>query len=282
VTQDPHTDAVLEFYDTHPINEQQIVEKLRRDGFDPAEVTEDILQNYDQDHYGGVEANDKLASLAGIDDDCHVLDVCCGMGGPSRYLAHNYGCRVTGIDFTESRVDGARRLAAITGLDDRVNFETANALDMPFADRTFDVLISQEAFCHIPDKDQLMAQCARVLKPGGRIAFTDILRTDKTGEGTRARLQQEMAFQELGSMENYRHALKREGCEVVEIQDVSDEWRVILAERLAMYRSLKGQTVERFGEAHFLKWDSAYSFFVGLYEFGELSGGRFLARREGD
>jgi hypothetical protein len=43
VTQDPHTDAVLEFYDTHPINEQQIVEKLRRDGFDPAEVTEDIL-----------------------------------------------------------------------------------------------------------------------------------------------------------------------------------------------------------------------------------------------
>ena len=282
MTQDPRTDAVLEYYDTHPINEQQIVEKLRRDGFDPAEVTEDILQIYDQDHYGGVEANDKLASLAGIDDDCHVLDVCCGMGGPSRYLAHNYGCRVTGIDFTESRVDGARRLAAITGLDDRVNFETANALDMPFADRTFDVLISQEAFCHIPDKDQLMEQCARVLKPGGRIAFTDILTTDKTGEGTRARLQQGMAFQELGSKENYRHALKREGCEVAEIQDVSDEWRVILAERLAMYRSLKGQTVERFGEAHFLKWDSAYSFFVGLYETGELGGGRFLARREGD
>lgn len=281
MTQDQQIGAVTEFYETHPISEQQIIDKLQGDGVDLANVTEDTLQNYDQDHYGGVEANNALAELASIDDGCHVLDMCCGLGGPSRYLAHKFGCRVTGIDLTESRVEGAKKLTAMVGLDDHVTFQTANALDLPFADKTFDVVISQEAFCHIPDKDQLVAQCARVLKPGGRLAFTDVLATDGTTESDKERLQQEMTFIELGSLNTYRQQLEREGCVVVEAQDVSDEWRVILIDRLAMYRNLKGQTVDRFGNAHFTKWDNAYSFFVGLYETGELGGGRFLARRKG-
>lgn len=279
MTQDKRTGAVLEYYDNHPINEQQILDKLRADGVGLTDLTEDVLQNYDQDHYGGVAANDALASLAGIDETCDLLDVCCGLGGPSRYLAHNYGCRVTGIDLTESRVAGARRLTEMAGLDDRTVFETADALDMPFDDATFDVVIGQEGFCHIPAKDRLMAQCARVLKPGGRIAFTDIVTTDRTSDETRARLQRQMTFQELGSPESYRDALRCNRCEVLEVQDLSDEWRVLLIERLAMYRGLKDQTVERFGQAQFAKWDDAYSFFVSRYETGELGGGRFLARR---
>ncbi len=281
VNNDKQMGAVVNFYDTHPINERQIIGKLQHDNIDLDNVTEDILQNYDQDHFGGVAANDALASIAGIDRNCHVLDVCCGMGGPSRYLAHNYGCRVTGIDLAESRIDGATRLTSMTGLDDRVEFRNANALDMPFAEATFDIVISQEAFCHVPDKDRLIAQCVRVLKPGGRIAFTDILVTGSTRGETRARLQQEMTFQELASVQSYRHALEREGCPVLKHRDLSDEWRVILADRLVMYRSLKDQTIDRFGEAHFARWDNAYSFFVGLYETGELGGGRFLARRSG-
>lgn len=280
MTNDLHIGGVAEFYDTHPINEQQIVDKLNADGIDLAAVTEDALQNYDQDHFGGVAANDALAALAAIDDSCDVLDVCCGMGGPSRYLAHNYGCRVTGIDLTESRIAGARKLTAMAGLDDRVTFQCANALDLPFSEKSFDVVISQEAFCHIPDKKGLVAQCVRVLKPGGRVTFTDVLATDSTTEATRQRLKREMTFHELGSLNTYRRQLESEGCVVVEAQDLSDDWRVILIDRLAMYRSLKDQTIARFGSAHFSKWDNAYSFFVGRYETGELGGGRFLARRK--
>jgi sarcosine/dimethylglycine N-methyltransferase len=280
MTRDSQIDAVTEFYETHPINEQQIIEKMQGDGVDLDDVTEDILQNYDQDHFGGVGANDALATLAGIDDGCHVMDVCCGLGGPSRYLANKYGCRVTGVDLTESRVEGAKCLTAMVRLDDRVTFQTANALDLPFSEKTFDVVISQEAFCHIPNKDRLVAQCARILKPGGRLAFTDILVTESTTDSTKERLQQEMTFIELGSQDTYRDQLEREGCVVVEVEDVSEEWRDILIDRLAMYRSLKDQTVERFGSAHFAKWDNAYSFFVGLYETRELGGSRFLACRE--
>jgi hypothetical protein len=104
--------------------------------------------------------------------------------------------------------------------------------------------------------------------------------TDSTTDSTKERLQQEMAFLELGSQETYRDQLERERCAVVEVENLSEEWRDILIDRLAMYRNLKDQTVERFGSAHFAKWDNAYSFFVGLYETRELGGGRFLARRE--
>ena len=273
--------GVVEFYDNHPINERQIREKLAGDGLDPDALTEDVLQNYDQDHFGGIAANDELARLTGITAADHLLDVCCGMGGPSRYFAHNHGSRVTGIDLTESRVASARRLTQMTGLQDRVTLLGGNALDMPFADDVFDVVVSQEAFCHVPRKARLIAECVRVMRPGGRIAFTDILTTDTTTDTSLARLADGMAFRELASAAGYRAALERNGCVVVEVQDLGSEWRDILTDRLAMYRSLKDQTVARFGAEHFRAWDEAYSFFVGLYVTGELSGGRFLARKPG-
>ena len=274
-----HSGLVSQFYDTHPINEQQIIDKLTQDGADLSQLSEDILQDYDQDHYGGPEANDVLARLAGVDDNAYVLDVCSGLGGPARYLAHNYGCRVTGIDLTESRVAGANRLTQMVGLDHRVKFHCANALDNKLPDGVFDVVISQEAFCHIPDKPRVVGECVRVLKMGGRIAFTDILARNRITAEMRDRLKREMTHVELTTLESYRQLLEREGCSVLVADDIGEAWTEILVGRLAMYRSLKDQTVARFGEAHFKQWDSAYSFFVGLYQTGELAGGRFLARR---
>jgi ubiquinone/menaquinone biosynthesis C-methylase UbiE len=278
---DVETGAVVEFYDTHPINEKQILDKLRADGIDLNTITEDILQAYDQDHFGGVAADDALAQLAEIDARCHVLDICCGMGGPSRWLAHNCGCRVTGIDMTESRIEGARRLTAMAGLSDSVALRCANALDMPFDDDAFDVAISQEAFCHIPDMRRLVAECARVVRPGGRIAFTDILATETMTRTTAERLQRDMTFNDLATAGAWRDMFGQEGFNLARIDDLGGDWRLILVDRLAMYRSLKDQTADRFGEAHFDKWDRAYSHFVGLFETGELSGGRFLFRRNG-
>lgn len=275
-----HLDVVSEWYDAHPINERQILEKLEQDGFDTSRLSEDILQNYDQDHFGGVEANDELARLAELDETCHVLDVCSGMGGPARYLAHNHGCRITGIDLTESRVLGAARLTEIAGLGDRVTFRHANALENPFPDQTFDAVISQEAICHIPDKPRLMHECIRVLKTGGRMAFTDIVERGRLTDDARERLCRDMKFVELETPAGYRQLLEREGCAVLEMRDVSESWAEILVARQAMYRGLKNQTTARFGAAHFEAWDNAYAHFVGLYRTGELGGVRFLARRD--
>ncbi len=180
-----HAGSVVGFYDTHPISQTQILQKLERQGVDLTTLTEDILQQHDQDHFGGLAANDALAAAAGLNDTTRVLDLCCGLGGPARYMAQHYGCRVTGVDLTQSRIDGARTLTDMTRQSDRVTFLCANALDLPLDDRSFDVVLSQEAFCHIPDKPRLIAECARVLVPGGPLAFTDILATRKTTDAVR-------------------------------------------------------------------------------------------------
>ncbi len=273
--------SVIHFYETHPINEQQILHDLARDGIALDGLTEAVLQNYDQDHFGGLEAVDILAGKAGIGPDTHVLDVCSGMGGPARYLAHHRGCRVTGLDITLSRYQGAVRLTRMVGLDDRVEFRLGNALEMPFADASFDVVLGQEAFAHVPDKPRLIAECARVARPGGVVAFTDILRRPALTPDAEARLEREMTFLALASLDGYAQLLTDHGCTVVQRDDLSAWWTEILRQRLEMYRSLKATTVAKFGAGHFRTWDATYAFFVGLFAEGQLGGGRLVARRDG-
>ena len=274
-----HSELVNVFYNTHPISESQVLDKLAQTGADTSILTVELLQHHDQDHFGGLAATDALALHAKINESTHVLDLCCGLGGPARYLAYHYGCRVTGVDMNTDRLAGAVRLTERTKLQDRVLFHHANALQTGLADETFDVIVSQEAFCHIPNKKTLITECVRLLRPGGRIVYTDILARSSMTNEIRSRLETEMVFSELSTLEQYCHLLEGKGCQVIEVEDLSDNWAQILIERLAMYRSLKEQTVSSFDLAHFQKWDRTYSFFVGLYRSGELGGGRFVAHK---
>ncbi len=270
---------VIAFYDTHPINEEQVLRALAARGLDLERLTQAELSAHDQDHFGGLEANDALIALAGIGPQHDVLDVCSGLGGPARHLADRVGCRVTGLDLNAGRVAAARRFAQRVGLADRVRFEQGDALAMPFAPESFDVVMGQEAWCHVPHKPRLIAECARVLRPGGVFAFTDILRRDSLSAAEMARLSADMAFPDLESLAGYRRLLEANGCVVEHCDDLSPWWTRVLVDRLAMYRSLGADTARNFGQARSADWDAFYAFFVGLYEQGRLGGGRFIARK---
>jgi len=274
-------DRAIRFYETHPISEGQILHDLRRDGIALEGLTEDTLKHYDQDHFGGLEAVDVLAEKAGIGAGMQVLDVCSGVGGPARYLASRLGCRVTGLDITRSRHQAAVRLTELVGLSEQVEFRHGSALAMPFAAASFDVVIGQEAFAHVPDKPRLIAECARVVKPGGTVAFTDIVAGKRLTAAAAERVQREMAFAGFETLDGYARLLAKEGCTVVEQEDLTAWWTEILRQRLAMYRSLRATTVARFGAEHFRRWDDTYAFFVGLFAERELAGGRLVARRTG-
>ncbi len=275
----PSLNPVVQYYDTHPINEEQILSALAQRGSDAGQFTEETLKEHDQDHFGGLEANDILIAKADIQPQHLVLDVCSGMGGPARYLAHRVGCRVVGLDLTESRLESAKKLTAMVKLDHLVSFKLGNALDISFEDALFDVVIGQEAWCHIPQKEKLIAECTRVLKPGGVMAFTDILRTDCISQAELDRLGVEMTFSDLGSLARYRALLLESGNDIMTVDDLSALWAEILVKRLAMYRSLKESTASKFGEERHREWDRYYSFFVSMYTEGKLGGGRFVARK---
>lgn len=276
---DAQKSGVIKFYDTHPINEDQILAKLAARGVSFDAVTEDDLKDLDQDHYGGTEALDTLADIAGVRREHHVLDVCSGMGGPSRWLAHRRGCRVTGLDFTASRVEAAKRLTQRARLDHLVDFVHGDATAMPLPASRYDVLIGQESWLHIPNKAALISECVRVLKPGGSVAFTDIVTRSPLDPSTEARLAAEMHASSIASAESYAALLETSGCAVVAHDDLSGEWEEILVKRLEMYRSLRDTTIAKFGEACFLEYDEAYSHFVGCFVANKLGGVRIVARK---
>ena len=126
-----------------------------------------------------------------------------------------------------------------------------------------------------------VAICLSLPFLGALIYFLFGINRIQTRARTLERLSREMTMAELSSPEAYSRRFTDNGCEVEVFEDLSKEWHDILVERLAMYRSLEDQTVASFGQAHSDKWDGAYAFFVGLYETGEMGGGRILARRGG-
>ena len=272
--------AVEHFYDFHPISADQIFQAVAARQIAREDITQAVLSAHDQDHYGGTEAVDHLMGLAAITADDHVLDVCAGMGGPARYIAWKTGCKVTGLDLTASRVAGAQALTEAARLGAQVDFVHGNALEMPFDHARFTCIISQEAFAHIPRKNQLIATCARVLKPGGRMVFSDIMSHQTLSAPDAQQLYDGMRFSEIATLADYQQWFADVGMRWVRTIDLSAEWTRILVDRHAMYRSLKDTTVARLGQAHFDRYDAAYDHFVGLYQSGVLSGAWVVAAKD--
>src|SRR6266511_3364425 len=115
----PSSERAITFYSRHPISSAIILTKLRAARGSLDEVRPEDLFAHDQDHYGGLAANDALAECARIGPGSGVVDLCAGLGGPARYLAHRYGAVVTGIELTPARVAGAAELTRLVGLDGR-------------------------------------------------------------------------------------------------------------------------------------------------------------------
>jgi tocopherol O-methyltransferase len=101
----------------------------------------------------------------------NILDVGCGIGGSSLYLAEKFGARVTGITLSPVQANRAQERAKAAGLEGKADFKVANALEMPFDDNSFDLVWSLESGEHMPDKVKFLQECYRVLKPGGKLIF---------------------------------------------------------------------------------------------------------------
>ncbi|HTR14591.1 MAG TPA: class I SAM-dependent methyltransferase [Roseiarcus sp.] len=116
-----------------------------------------------------------------IEPGLRLLDVGSGLGGASRYFAHERGCQVTGIDLTEEYVRAAEAFAKRVGLESQVSYQRGSALDLPFAAQSFDGAYMLHVGMNIQDKARLFAEVHRALKPGGVFGIYDVMR--ESGEG---------------------------------------------------------------------------------------------------
>ena len=147
-------------------------------GPEDARLTPQQLGALDHFHTRGLAATADLAELVGIGAGMAVLDIGSGVGGPARFLAATRGCKVTGVDLSEPFVEAARYLTQRTGQGGQVSFQTASALNLPFDDGGFDVVLLQHVAMNIADRAGLYAEIRRVLKSGGRFATYDVVLAD--------------------------------------------------------------------------------------------------------
>ena len=267
---------VRTFYTEHPINETEILEKIAAEGVAQADIRPEDLSRYDQDHYGGLAATDALAAALGIKAEMAVLDLCSGMGGTSRYLAYRYGVDVLGIDITEPRIAGARRLTDLVGLSGKASYQLGDVTNLDVGNETFDRVLSQESFLHITDREAVFAGCYRVLRTGGGLGFTDVVASDRLSESARKVFADRFAAPRIASSQEYVSLLAAAGFSDVRSTDLSAEWRTILHDRLAMYRSLESETVARYGRDRFDAFISMYEFYIAQIDAGAVGGGRFI------
>jgi arsenite methyltransferase len=126
-------------------------------------------------HPGG-EANTRRAlELIGIAADDRLLDVASGAGASARLAAREFGCCAVGIEYGQASVDDANAAAAAEGLAGRVEFRRGDAESLPFGDRLFDAVLCECSLCTFSDKRRAVDEIRRVLRPGGRLALSDVV-----------------------------------------------------------------------------------------------------------
>ncbi len=123
--------------------------------------------------------NRVLASQIGIRPGQRILDAGCGIGGSAIWLAKTYGVEVVGITPVASQVERARRYAQQQGIADKVSFEQQDYTHTAFPQASFDIIWAMESLCHAPDKQLVLAEARRLLRPGGRIGIVEYMRTNR-------------------------------------------------------------------------------------------------------
>ncbi len=228
---------------------------------------------------GGIESTDILATKAGIAKDSLVLDVGSGLGGPALYLAEHYGCQITGLDVTELNVQEARKRAQAKELDHLVQFEFGTATEMPFESGTFTVVWGQDAWCHVTDKKKLVQECARVLVPGGTIAFTDWLQTGEMDDADREEVLSAVASPDFETLEGYYTLLETHGLSVVEQEDISATFVAQYRSIITKLETLEAQITDKFGPKVYGIVLQKNSAILKAFTEKKMGGGRFIGKK---
>ena len=175
-----------------------------------------------------------------------ILDIGCGIGGPSLEMASTFDATVTGIDLEAPLIARAARDARMRGLDDRCRFQTVSIGPLPFDDESFDIVVSSGAITQTSNKTNLFAEIRRVLSPGGHLSCYEWMRSDKDySDNMMEWFKLEGLTYDLKTLEGYGERLIAAGFNDVTTTDASDWYR---REARREYELIKGELYARMVE----------------------------------
>ena len=172
-----------------------------------------------------VQLTDLLAGRLRIAADHHVLDLGCGIGGPAVHIAGGTGAHVTGVSISRKQIEYANELAISSGLASRLTFRHADAMSLPFQPATFDAVIALESILHMPDRETVLREACRTLKPGGRLAMTDFFQRIATSESERPVFEDFLRHFMITTvpLRAYPDIMERAGLRLLELTDITEQ-----------------------------------------------------------
>jgi ubiquinone/menaquinone biosynthesis C-methylase UbiE len=168
----------------------------------------------DEFHIGGRSATKSFLDQLNFSNKDHILDVGCGLGGATRFVANTYGSRVTGIDLSQEYTDTGEALNNWVKLDKQITLEQGSALTMPFEDETFDGGYMLHVGMNTEDKARLFAEIYRVLRPGATFAVYDIMRQNGGELTFPVHCATDKSTSKLATSDQYKRALSDAAFEV--------------------------------------------------------------------
>jgi len=234
----------------------------------------------EQIHVGGENETDILAKKAEITKDDIVLDICSALGGPARQLVKKYGCTIVGLDATQHMIDEAIKRTKTEPFAKKITYKLGNALDIPFKEANFDVVWGQDAWCYITDKNRLINEAYRVLKPGGRIAFTDWIQIGNMTDEEWINLNSFMAFPYMETLGGYVQLLENIGFEIISKENDSSDF----AKHCHMYQKkvrddLKSDIIQNYDAEMFEAADTGLNLWVQAADDEKVGRGRIIAKK---
>lgn len=232
---------------------------------------------------------ERMLEAAQIEASHEVLDVGCGTGAPACRIAGQLGARVTGITTSEKGASTAAKRAKESGLSDRVAIELRDGMDNGFPAESFDRVWVLESSHLMRDRDRLLAECARVLRPGGRLALCDVIRRREMSLQEVKRLREPLALlrdvfgdARMEPLEEYARLASASGLEVETTTDLTtqtlptfERWR----ENAERHRD---RVVQLFGADELAKFVASSHVLEGFWNDGTLGYGLLAATKPGE
>ena len=213
--------SITEHY-THGQLLDRILQGVKAIGKTPATVTVDELAPVDEFHIGGRQASEDFICQLELSADDHTLDVGCGIGGTSRFVASRFGCRVTGIDLTPEFVSTGQSLCDWVGLSSQVELHQGDATEMPFANESFDAAFMLHVGMNIVNKARMFAEVYRLVKPSAIFGIYDVMQTTDEPLTYPVPWSSVPGTSALATQEQYVEALEQTGFDIIKIRDRRD------------------------------------------------------------
>lgn len=249
---DANGQAAVPFYDaTYRRFDSELYQEIRRKTWG-----EDIGQN------GWISAveQDRFIAWFSLSSQHHLLDVACGSGGPTIRVAERTGAAVTGVDVHPDGIAAARHHAAKRNVALRATFAVHDAgRGLEFSDGSFDAVICIDAINHLPERDRVLAEWWRVLRPGGRLLFTDPIVVTGPLTAEEIAIRASIGFFQFVPRETNLHLLGGAGFDVQAcedltqaVADIAGRWHEQRRLRSTNLLQLEGEETYR-GQQRFLE-----------------------------